>query len=166
MAIRKKNEHRTAKVLYIEQGKTAKEIAELLGVTEKTVGEWVRKDNWKRERDARMASPANRITNIQNIIGDLSEQRLQFNRELQAAEKAGDTETVKELRANVSKIDDAVSKWNKTLETINKESKVSLTTYLYVMEDIFKHLNHYDPKLFVNTLDFQEAHIQYISNKL
>lgn len=166
MGVKKKNENRTARVLYVEQGKTAKDIAELLGVTAKTVGEWVNKGNWKRERDARMASPANRIENINNIIGDLSEQRLHNNQKLKEAEQKGDTELVNELRAQLSKIDDAVSKWNKTLETINKEAKVSLTTYLYVMDNIFKHLNNYNPKLFMNTLDFQEAHINDISNKL
>lgn len=166
MAIKKKNEWKTARSLYIEQGKTAKEIAELLGVTEKTVGKWIAEGNWKKERDARMASPANRIENIQNIIGNLSEERLELDRKVKYAEEQSDTDEVNRLYKRISAIDDSVSKWNKTLETIDKDSKVSLSTYLYVMDMIFKSLNSFDPKLFLQTINFQEQHVNDIAERL
>jgi len=166
MAIKKKNEWRTARSLYIEQGKTAKEIAELLGVTPKTVGNWINDYHWKKERDARMASPANRIENIQNIIGNLSEERLELDRKVKEAEKAEDTDEVNRLYKRISAIDDAVSKWNKTLTTIDKDSKVSLSTYLYVMDMIFKSMNAFNPKLFMDTINFQEQHVNDIAERL
>jgi len=166
MAIKKKNEWRTAKSLYIEQGKTAKDIAELLGVTAKTVGSWIADYNWKKERDARMASPANRIANIQNIIGNLAEERIELDSKVKEAEKADDTEEINRLYKRISQVDDSVSKWNKTLESINKESKVSLATYLHVMDLIFKSMNAYDAKLFMSTISFQEQHVNEIAERL
>lgn len=166
MGARKKNEFRTAKTLFIDQGKTAKDIAALLGITEKTVGTWINENGWKRERDARMASPANRIENINNIIGMLSDERIELDVKAKEAEKAQDTDEVTRIYKRISQIDDSVSKWNKTLENINKEHKVSLATYLYVMDSIFKELNVYDPKLFLQTIDFQEHHINEIAKKI
>ena len=81
------------------------------------------------------------------------------------AEKEANKELVEETRKNISKIDDAVSKWNKTLRDINKEAKIPLATYLEVMQSIFEALQHYNPKLYMQTLDFQEKHIHDASLK-
>lgn len=162
----KDRERRTAHILYVEQKKTAKEVAELVGVSEKTLSDWVTKFNWKAERDARNTSPTQRINNIESIITGLAEERIELSRRLPISEKAGNRDEVDEIRRNISKLDDAVSKWNKTLRDINKEAKIPLATYLEVMQSIFEALQHYNAKIFMQTLDFQEKHIHDVSLKL
>lgn len=161
----KERERKTAHILYVEQKKTAAEAAALVGVSEKTMSAWVIKYKWKAERDARNTSPYKRIENIENIITDLAAERIVLGRQLVVAEKEANKELVEETRKNISKIDDAVSKWNKTLRDINKEAKIPLATYLEVMQSIFEALQHYNPKLFMQTLDFQEKHIHDASIK-
>lgn len=161
----KERERRTAHILYVEQKKTAKEVSDLVGVSEKTLSDWVIKFKWKTERNARNTSPTQRIANIENIIAGLAEERIELSRHLSESEKAGNKEDVDEIRKQISKLDDAVSKWNKTLRDINKESKIPLSTYLEVMQSIFEALQHYDAKIFMQTLDFQEKHIHDASLK-
>ena len=55
------------------------------------------------------------------------------------------------------------SKWNKTLENFDKENKVSLSNYIHVMEEVFKDLLAFDSKLYKDTLDFQDQHINKVS---
>lgn len=162
----KERERRTAHILYVEQKKTAKEVAELVGVSEKTLSDWVTKFNWKTERNARNTSPTQRIKNIEEIIGGLAQDRLDLQRQLEAAEKDGNKDIVASIRSDMSKLDDSVSKWNKTLRDINKESKVPLGVYLNVMESIFNSMQAYDPKLHWQTISFQEKHINDMSLKL
>lgn len=159
----KEKERRTGHILYVEQGKTAKEVAELIGVAEKTVGEWVNKYGWREERLARQASPQKRAGNIKMIITNLSEDRLELDRKTRQAEADGRQEELLRLREEMSRIDDAVSKWNKTLENIEKENQVTLATYLGVMDRIFQSMREFDTKLFMSTVEFQEYHINKVA---
>lgn len=163
----KEKERRTAHILYVEQGKNAREVSEMIGCAEKTIGEWVSKFGWKEERTARQASPAKRAENIKMIITNLSEDRLRLDREIRTIESEGNNlDSLAELRDRVSHIDDSVSKWNKTLETIEKENKVSLSTYLLVMDEIFSAMRLYDVKMYMSSVEFQEHHIHKISLSL
>jgi len=162
----KEKEKRTARILYVEQGKTAKEVSDLIGVSEKTLSEWVQKGAWKEERSARQASPVKRATNIKMIITSLSEDRLELDRQIKQLGATGDPEKLLPLREEISRIDDAVSKWNKTLENIEKETAISLSTYLSVMDQIFNAMREYDPKLFISSVEFQEHHINKVAISL
>lgn len=173
----KDKERGVARVWYIEQGKTAKEIAQKLNVTEKTVGDWVKKYGWKKERNARENSIDKRIDNIKSVIDDITEDRTsarvrlnELRQELLEQQKDKDLEAIEISKDMISDIkreivgyDDAISKWNKTLENFDKENKVSLSNYLYVMDEIFKDLQSYNQKLYMKTLDFQEQHINKVS---
>ena len=53
----------------------------------------------------------------------------------------------------------------KALERL-EDGKLSLSTYLTVMNDIFQALEQTDKDLYHKTLDFQETHLQTISLKL
>ncbi|MBE9468982.1 MAG: DUF1804 domain-containing protein [Bacteroidetes bacterium] len=158
-------EKKIARILYVEQHKDAKEISRLINVSEPTLSKWVNELGWKRERNARLNSPAVRIDNIKQIINNLSEERLQLGKELKITQLEEDLEENKRLRTSIAQLDDAVSKWNKTLETINKDSQVTLTTYLAVMEMLFEALKAFDEKLYFKTLDFQEVHLNDVSLK-
>ena len=162
----KEKERRTARILYVEQGKTAREVSDLIGIPEKTISQWVAKGSWKEERSARQASPLRRADNIKQIITNLSEQRLDLDRKIKNADSTDNAERLNELREEVSRIDDAVSKWNKTLENIEKESRVSLTTYINVMDQIFTAMRQYNPKLFMDTIEFQDQHLHKVCQTL
>lgn len=162
----KEKQRKTAHILFVEQNKTQREIAQLLGVTEKTVSAWVNKYGWKQEQTARNSSPVRRVSNIKAIITGLSDERLSLSNEVRMAEENSDTEEATRLRERISKIDDAVSKWNKTLENINRENQLNLSTYLQVMERIFDSMRIFDTKLYMESVEFQEDHLHKITMKL
>lgn len=163
----KEAERKTARILYVEQGKTAKEIAELVNVAEKTVSSWVNKYGWKAARTANVTGRQNRIDNIKQIIDGFAQQRLDLQAELTDLLKTGgDKEEIENIRQELARIDAGVANWNKTLETVDKESRVSLGTYLHIMDRVFKALQIFDTKLYLQTIAFQEQHINEISIEL
>ncbi|TWP23521.1 hypothetical protein ETU10_07295 [Apibacter muscae] len=163
----KEAEKKRAYDYYVNQGKTAKETAGLSGVTEKTIGEWIKKGNWKGLRHTKANSKAERLTNIQQIIDSLAEDRIQVQRDISSElEKEEPNKTyINDLRRQAVSISDEISKWNKTLTNFDKENKISLSVYIEVMNDIFDNLKKYDPKIFASTVDFQEEHLNTISIK-
>lgn len=170
----KEQEKRIARLLYVEQGKTAKEVAELVSVSEATLSKWVISDGWKKEREARASQPKMRANNIQQLIGDEAERRLGLQRELDylANTKTDDDKEatatknnqLSEIRKQIASIDNSVSKWNKILLGMSKD-KVSLAVYIEIMEEIFEALSQYDSKLFVKLVPFQEYHLNKIADK-
>lgn len=160
----KTNQRRLAKELFMK-GETQKRIAELVGVQEKTVGTWVAKYGWRQERDARMGSTHNKIQNIKDIIETLSEDRLRVQREMQKAKDKKNLDKLEKLQKEAAQIDDGVSKWNKALESLDKNNRISLSIYLEVMDRIFKAMQKYNTKLFLTTVEFQEQHLTDISSQ-
>jgi transposase len=161
----KHRERSIAKQLFI-QGKTHKEIALLVGVQEKTIGDWVKKYGWKEERTARIGSSKKQVQNLKDIISRMAERRLEVFNDLMEAKECKNKDDIERLEKEASKLDDGVSRWNKTLENIDTENRVSLAVYLDVMDDIFKALQNYNIKLFMETIDFQDQHLTTISLKL
>ena len=160
------NKRKIAHHYYVEKNYTAKQVAEMLDITPKTVGEWVRKYAWKQERQAREISVRSREGNRDQVLSDLATDRRRI-RELimeQEASPQPDRELIRELRKQISRIDDAVSKWNKARITAQKDERVPLDIYLQVMDNIFDSLRLFDMELYTRTLDFQEQHIYQISN--
>ncbi|MEH6405756.1 MAG: YfeC-like transcriptional regulator, partial [Leeuwenhoekiella sp.] len=72
----KDRERRLAEDLYVKQRKTAKETANLLGVTEKTIGVWVDKYGWKDRRSAAISSVKSGIENINELINIYTERAI------------------------------------------------------------------------------------------
>jgi predicted transcriptional regulator len=173
----KDKERKLARIYYVEQGKTAKWIANRLNLTEKTVGDWVAKYGWKEEQRARENSVDKRIENIKSVIDDIIEDRAsarirlnELKTELKQAQTDKDSDAItinRDIIADIKKeivgYDDAISKWNKTLENFDKENVVSLSSYLYVMDEVFKDLQNTHPELYMKSLDFQEQHVNKIS---
>ena len=155
----------TAKEMFIK-GAQQKEIAQKLNISTVSVSKWANEGCWKVERDARATSAKSRVENIHSIIGLLSEQQMELLKKIAEAENAADIEAAKELRKQSDGIADHVSKWNRTLKDIDKENRISLSVYLDVMDDIFRHLKSYDLELYHKTLDFQELHVHQKSISL
>lgn len=152
--------------MYVEQGNNAKEIAQKLGVSERTVGRWVNDNKWKAERAAFVNAPTKRIGNIKEVISDLTEQTLELQKERRACNANGDKVRVKEINIELVGIADQISKWNKALAVMDKDNRITLEVYIDVMEDIFKCLHASNPDLHFKTIDFQETHVRHISQKL
>jgi len=161
----KKQEKITAKHYYVVEGKTAKECAKLVNVTEKTLGNWVENYGWKAERAASIFSAEARINNIKSIISNTAEQHIELNSQLDVAIKDKDKELIETIRAQMAKLSDEASKWNKALENLDKSSKISLSTRITILKEIFDEFMKFDEKLFMKTIDFQEHYLHKISSE-
>lgn len=62
MGVKKQVEHDLAKRFYINDGLSQKEIAERLKLTEKTVGTWVKKGDWDKEKVSLLVTKDSQIT--------------------------------------------------------------------------------------------------------
>lgn len=162
----KDKERQIAQDYFVNQGLSAKQIADKGLATEKTIGKWIIKYGWKKLRDAKMNSTSNRLDRINEVTDQLAEQRLQLFKEIEEAKEKGDQKLAMSLQQQAVQIDDSISKWNKRAENVDKENRISLSVYLEVMEDIFNHLQMHNSELFLKTIDFQEEHINTISNRL
>lgn len=163
----KLKERNIARHYYVENGKTAKEISDITGVSEQTLTKWINdpKDNWKDQRNSKVSKTEVRIDNIRQVINNLCDDRLKLDKSLKEAEAAKDGVAVQLIRKHLAGIDDSISKWNKTLTTLDKENKVPLGVYLRIMDDIFKALSTYNEKLYLQTIDFQEEHINNVASR-
>lgn len=174
----KKRERTIARNYYIDLGKSAKEIAELTGVSEQTLSKWINdpKENWKEQRNAKVAAPEVRTGNIRELINGLCDDRMRLADKLKVAEeklskakeksaKDAMNAEILQIRDSLASIDDSVSKWNKTLLSVDKENKISFGDYINVMQETFNALRQYDEKLYLKTVDFQEQHLNAIASR-
>lgn len=168
MGAKKDKERITARLLYVDQNKSIIEIANLVNVNRRTIGIWKNEFNWDALKNAKLNGQKAKINNIKEVIGELTNQRLELITQINELKEKKDKESKEQLsilRQEAVKIDDGISKWNKTLENMDKENRISLAIYLEIMTDIFKSLQNHDQKLFMNSLDFQEDHLQTITEK-
>lgn len=159
----KENEKRTARILYVEQGKSGKELAGLLNVAEKTISNWVSKGHWKKARAIHVTSHENRLENLQVIVHQLADERIALQKRLK--EKLTD-EQKQEIREQLAVMDKSLSEKIKDIEKTKKDGSISLGTYLSVMKSIFDALQRFNPELYLKTIDFQEFHINEQSSIL
>jgi predicted transcriptional regulator len=64
MAIRKQVEKDLAKVLFVNEGVSQKEIADRLKVTEKTVSKWAKEGNWEKLKISLLVTKDNQLTGL------------------------------------------------------------------------------------------------------
>lgn len=162
--INKKKEYRLAYNYYVEQGKTAKDTATQIGLSESTVLKWVNANNWKEARNAIFLSSDKQTSNIKEILNDLAEARIELSRNLK---ETNDTKEKTRIRAEMASLDDGASKWNKVLSQVNKENKISLPVYLTVCQEVFDDLRSKHPKIYelIFKADFEAQHILLAAQK-
>lgn len=147
-------EQKLAEDLYIKGKKTAKEIASLVGVSEKTVGDWVERFKWKDRRNALLSSAKNGLQNINNLIDIYAEKLVEMegNPEVNNADKI--------------KLVDAIAKLNKTKDGFEKEHRIPYNTYINVMDLIMSDmLAKVNPKIHLELLEFFENHTNELALK-
>lgn len=159
----KDKEKEVARKLFIELNRSQKDIALDLDVTEKTVGDWVKKGNWKAERTALVNNTQNRAEKFKAVLEDLADEQLMISQKIKSAEAIGDFKEATALRKTATSIADQVGKFQKALEKLDKDFKISLSTKLEVIDDLFQSMQDYDKSLYVNSLDFQRYYIQSIA---
>jgi|SRR5690606_9401223 len=162
----KREEMRQAEFYFCEKLLNRKEVAEKIGVAEKTVGAWVKKFDWEKKRQQTFNQTKNRVERVKELISKLTEMNLRVVDDIKKAEDQGDTEKAADLRKESNKLSQEVAMQSKLLEQIDKENRINLNTYLEVMEDIFKAMLADYPEVYNKTLDFQENHLNNISIKL
>lgn len=156
----------TAYEYVVEQCKTQKEAAEMLGVSEKTMSDWAVEGKWRDARKGRQSSANTARENIQRIISLLSEKRLNIELQISDAIDAGDTDLELRLRKDAGRISNDMAYHNKALGELNKERGATLGMYVDVFDEIFRALKAYNPELFEQTIDFQTLHLRRKSNEL
>lgn len=167
----KLKEKEIAKKYFVDHFRSQKEIAEDLGITEKTVSKWVTDGKWKALRDAKINSTENQALNLKSLISELTDKALETLETIKRIEakgkEASDLEKAEliDLKKESTRISQEVAMYNKTLAQF-QTNKVPLGTYLEVMEDVFKALQNYDKDVFLKTLDFQKSHLQTIAQTL
>lgn len=164
MGKEKTSERRTAKILFVEQLKTAKEIAEIVDVQENTIGGWITKYGWRIERDTKVNSIKKQKEQINQVIAAIAERRIQIEKDIVDADP-DDLKIISALRSEAIQKADEASKWNKTLMNLDKSNATSFETYLQVMDDIFSDMRDAYPKVYMSLLDFQENHIRKVQAK-
>lgn len=155
----KDRERRLAEELYVKQRKTAKEVAKLVKVTEKTVGRWVDDFGWKERRNAAMGSLKSGIDNINELINIYAERAIKL-------ESEPDTEDKKDRVKEKVSLVDSIAKLNKAKENFEKEYRIPYNVYINVTEQIMAaQLEKLSPKTHPEVLDFFEDHINSIALK-
>lgn len=166
MGTRKDKQKALCKELYFKGDMTQKELAEKIGVTPKTVGLWIKNGHWREERNARHNSRKERVNRIKDIISSLTDDHLEILAKIKHAKSSDDKEALELLRKQSAALSQEIAIQTKALERIDKEHKISLSTYLEVMENIFNAMREHDRELYVTSLDFQQEHLQNVAEKL
>jgi len=142
----KDTERKLAEILYINQNKTAKEIAVIVSVNESTVGDWVKKFSWKQRRDAK-AIGSTLEDDYKDLLSNLLEKRQQMSEDENSNAK------------DRYKLSCEIRMLSKDYEKMKSEDGINLEKYLSVMDSIFEAIRAEQPKLFMKLLDFQNKHI-------
>ena len=74
----KDQERNLAFFYFTKENMEAKDIAAKLKVRPNTVGDWIKKGNWKKIRDANINQVGERLDRIQQVIDELSNERLEI----------------------------------------------------------------------------------------
>lgn len=147
----KEAERDVARILFVEQGKTRKEIAEKLNVREKTVGDWATKGNWESLRAAH-------LTNSQNVENALRGLIQTYTEQLTAMERSDAPPS--SLAKEKARLVDALVKTSKTLEVVRSENDITLSARVRVMDWVFTELQKRDPATHIKLLDFQSQMLE------
>lgn len=155
-------------MLFIELHKTQKDIAGIIGVSEKTISRWAQDGAWENERAARQMAHNNIRQNGKMAMGNLSEilLDLQAKRTKELQQPVPDKTVIEELDKSILSYTHAIAQAGSMVSKIIEDNKITLSIYLQVMDEIFNTMMAEEPKVHALTLDFQERHIQSVSKKL
>jgi len=144
MGINKAQEREYARILYVNERITFKEIAERTGVTEKTIGKWAELDNWDKLRKSLLTTKENQLVHWYNQLDALNEDIAK-----------------RDLPIPTSKEADIMSKITSNIERL--ETEIGLGEYVEVSRKLLTFIQSIDltdAKKFKNYID------EFINSKL
>lgn len=154
----KEAQRQQARILYIDQCLTAKEIAARLKVAEKTVGKWVDVGNWKDLRLSKQTSSDVLASKYNELLSNLLDKRLKLEKQPTKTE---------EDKSNYSSIVDEMSKISAIIDRIQKDGRVSLRTHIHCLEKFFSALQLQNRKLLTPELtSFQLEYLDLLADEL
>ncbi len=134
-----------ARVLYMT-GEQQKIIAEKVGVSEQTVGRWVKEGEWDKRRAAQNITRPEIVNNLLKAISNLVEN---LNEETDPAKLSGAADKLAKLAATVEKLDkkanvvDAIEvfiafgKWLEFRSSVDKELTPELIRLFNKYQDLY-----------------------------
>ncbi|MBL8002385.1 MAG: DUF1804 family protein [Flavobacteriales bacterium] len=141
----KTEQKKAARVMFVEHGKSRRDIAALVGVREKTVGDWASDGNWEELR----AEHIGRQENVVRTLKELVQRKAQECLDLDNDPKADPGVKAKAY--------DALSKATKALDVARGENDITLSVRVRTMEWVFEELQGAHPDIYRQLLDFQES---------
>ncbi|WP_280115311.1 terminase gpP N-terminus-related DNA-binding protein [Flavobacterium fluviatile] len=144
MGISKAQEREYARILYVNERITFKEIAERTGVTEKTIGKWAEADNWAKLRKSLLTTKEAQLVHWYNQLDALNE--LIAKREIPIPESK-EADIMSKITANIQRL----------------ETEIGLGEYVEVSRKLLTFIQSVDlddAKRFKNYID------EFINSKL
>ena len=74
MAVKKQVEKDFAKILFVNENISQKEIANRLNVTEKTIGRWVKDGGWESLKTSMLVTKDNQLTSLYNQLENINKE--------------------------------------------------------------------------------------------
>jgi transposase len=140
----KRKAKETAKQIFLDGKQTSKEIAQLVGVSERTLSKWVTEEKWREDRANRNVTPRELEADVVQIISALIEER-----------KGCD-----DPKRRVA-IADEISKYNKLMETLRKETRIALHVYVNVLDELMGFSSTRFPKQTPSMIEVQRAFLDH-----
>lgn len=144
MGISKAQEREYARILYVNERITFKEIAERTGVTEKTIGKWADADNWAKLRKSLLTTKEAQLVHWYNQLDALNENIAQRDMPIPDSKEA---DIMSKITSNIQRL----------------ETEIGLGEYVEVSRKLLTFIQSIDledAKRFKNYID------EFISSKL
>lgn len=153
----KDNEKQIAYTLYVDQCLTAKEIANKIHVSEKTIGKWADVGNWKEIRLSKQTTNETLIGKYKELLNSLLDKRLRIEK---TQDKNDDD------KSEYNGIIDEMSKLSAIIDRLQKDGTPSLRIHIVCLEKFMGALHNAQPKLFMQLIDFQMEYLQILADEL
>lgn len=142
MAITKKEERNYAQILYVNENLTAKEIADRVGVTQKTMGRWIKDGKWDQLRKSMLVTKQKMITMMYDQLEALNNS---------IAERTPAIPDGKEA--------DVISKITTSIQRLETEASVAET--IEVAKSFINYVREYNLELAKEITEHFDSYIQY-----
>jgi DNA-binding XRE family transcriptional regulator len=73
MSLKRNEKKEWAKLLFLRENITQKEIAEKVGVSQKTIGTWIEKDNWDKMKNCIMLTRTEELTRLHSQLREFND---------------------------------------------------------------------------------------------
>lgn len=128
--------------LFVEQGLDAREIHEMLGISENTISKWRGKENWDKQRAIRQLSPDKLISHYY----EQSEKIVRKAKEEERALSASEADALNKLASAIQKLDKKV------------DSSISMS----VLRNFNNWLVQINPEAAKTLIEFQTYYVQFL----